>query len=59
MLEAVDAIVAAGFDIRPFAVKSRLLKRLVEQAASGSDFQVSAVSMSCEVCRRGRGQRRD
>ncbi len=47
MLEAVDAIVAAGFDIRPFQVKARLLKRLVEQAASGGDSQLSAVSASC------------
>ena len=34
-LEAVDAIVAAGFDFRPYPVKARLLKRLAEQAAAG------------------------
>ena len=39
MLEAVDAIFAAGFDIQPFQVKARLLKQLVSQSPSGDDFQ--------------------
>jgi formylglycine-generating enzyme required for sulfatase activity len=47
MLEAVDAIVAAGFDIRPFQVKARLLKQLVAQSISGDDFQLLTASASC------------
>ena len=43
MLEAVDAIVDAGFDIRPYPVKARLLKQLVEHGTA----QVSTVSASC------------
>ncbi len=43
MLEAVDAIVDAGFDIRPCPVKARLLKQLVEHGTA----QVSTVSASC------------
>jgi hypothetical protein len=41
-IEAVESIVAAGFDIRLFQVKARLLKRLLEQGVAGG--QVSAVS---------------
>jgi formylglycine-generating enzyme required for sulfatase activity len=47
MLEAVDAIVAAGFDIRPFQVKARWLKQLVAQSAVGDDFQLLTASTSC------------
>ena len=47
MLEAVDAIVAAGFDIRPFPVKARLLKQLVAQGAAGGSTQLSTISASC------------
>ena len=47
MLEAVDAIVAAGFDIRPFPVKARLLKQLVAQTAAGGGSQLSTVSACC------------
>ena len=47
MLEAVDAIAAAGFDIRPFQVKARLLKQLVAQSSSGGASQLSTVSASC------------
>ena len=46
MLEAVDAIAAAGFDIRPFAVKARLLKQLVGESTSGDASQISTVSAS-------------
>ena len=47
MLEAVDAIAAAGFDIRPYQVKARLLKQLVAQSSSGGAAQLSPVSESC------------
>ncbi len=47
MLEAVDAIVAAGFDIRPVQVKSRLLKKLVSQNTLDSAAQLSVVGASC------------
>ena len=47
MLEAVDAIAAAGFNIQPIAVKARLWKRLWEQASSGGAHQISTVSASC------------
>ena len=47
MLEAVDAIAAAGFDIRSVQVKSRLLKRLVEQGSLGGANQLSTFSASC------------
>ncbi len=47
MLEAVDAIAAAGFDIRPFAVKARLLKQLVGQSTLGDASQISTVSACC------------
>ncbi|MGA2622137.1 MAG: formylglycine-generating enzyme family protein, partial [Thermoguttaceae bacterium] len=45
MLEAVDAMVAAGFDIRPLQVKARLLKQLV--SVPGGATQVSAVITAC------------
>jgi formylglycine-generating enzyme required for sulfatase activity len=47
MLEAVDAIAAAGFNIQPIPLKSRLLKRLVEQGFSGGAGQISPVIASC------------
>ena len=47
MLEAVDAIAAAGFNIQPFQVKARLLKRLVEQSSSGGVSQISTFVGSC------------
>ena len=47
MLEAVDAIVAAGFDVQPFKVKARLLKQLVAQSALRGDSQLSAINASC------------
>jgi formylglycine-generating enzyme required for sulfatase activity len=47
MLEAVDAIADAGFNIQPCQVKSRLLKRLVEQGALGGASQHSAICASC------------
>ena len=47
MLEAVDAIFAAGFDIQPFQVKARLLKQLVSQSPSGDDFQLLTIGTSC------------
>jgi formylglycine-generating enzyme required for sulfatase activity len=46
MLETVDAILAAGFDIRPYKAKSRLLKQLVAQTASDNS-RLSTVSASC------------
>ncbi|MEI8373325.1 MAG: SUMF1/EgtB/PvdO family nonheme iron enzyme [Planctomycetota bacterium] len=46
MLEAVDAM-AAVFNIRPFQVKTRLLKRLLGQGSSGGTSQLSTVSASC------------
>ena len=47
MLEAVDAMDAAGFNIRPFQVKSGLWKRLVEQGSLGGASQPSTFSASC------------
>ncbi|MGO9114455.1 MAG: hypothetical protein ACLP9L_35000 [Thermoguttaceae bacterium] len=47
MSEAVDAMVAAGFEIWTVQVKSRLLKRLVEQGSSGVASQLSAICLSC------------
>ena len=47
MLEAVDAITAAGFTIPPYQVKSRFLKRLLEQDTLGSADQLSTVSAAC------------
>ena len=47
MLEAIDAIAAAGFDIRPFQVKAHLLKQVVAQSSSGGSGQISAVCESC------------
>jgi formylglycine-generating enzyme required for sulfatase activity len=47
MLEAVDALAVAGFQIQPFAVKARLLKQLVGQSTAGGATEVSAVSASC------------
>ena len=57
MLEAVDAIVAAGFDIRPYQVKARLLKRLAEQRRLAALLSFRASRLLPEVRRRGRGQR--
>ena len=45
MLEAVDAIAAAGFDIRPFPVKARLLeaaRRTKARRAALLSFRPSA-----------------
>jgi len=47
MLEAVDAIVAAGFDIRPSQVKARFLKQLLAQGSVGGASQLSAIGASC------------
>jgi serine/threonine-protein kinase len=47
MLEAVSTISAAGFNIQPAQVKSRLWKRLVVQVSSGSARQISTVAASC------------
>lgn len=47
MLEAVDAIGDAGFDIQPYQVKARFLKRLVEQALAGGATQLSTISACC------------
>ena len=46
MLEAVDTIVAAGFDIQPYSAKAGLLKRLVAQSALGTS-ELSTVSATC------------
>ena len=46
MLETVDAVVAAGFDIRSYPVKARLLKQLVAQGTPG-DSQFSIISATC------------
>ena len=47
MLEAVDAIAEAGFDIRPPQVKARFLKQLLTQGSVAGALQVSAVGASC------------
>jgi hypothetical protein len=47
MLEAVDAIAGAGFDIRPVIVKARLLKKMLETAPSGDASRVIVV---CGIC---------
>ncbi len=47
MLEAVDAIVAAGFDIRPYSAKARLLEQLLKQGAAGDGAEVSAIGAAC------------
>ena len=47
VLEAVDAIEAAGFNIQPIQVKLRLLERLVEHGSWDGARQVSVFSASC------------
>ena len=47
MLETVDAMAAAGFNIQPFQVKSFLLKRLAEHGFSRSASQISTFSATC------------
>jgi formylglycine-generating enzyme required for sulfatase activity len=47
MLEVVDAIAAAGFNIQSLQVKSRLWKRLWEQGSSGGASQISTLIPSC------------
>ena len=47
MLQAVDAMAAASFEIQPIQVKSRLLKRLVDQGSLGGAEQLSSFSASC------------
>ncbi len=47
MLEAVDAIAAAGFNVQPLQVKSRLWKRLLEQGSSGDAHPISTLIASC------------
>jgi len=47
MLEAIDAIVAAGFDIRPYPIKARWLIQLLAQCASVDDFVLLTVSTTC------------
>jgi formylglycine-generating enzyme required for sulfatase activity len=46
--EAVDSIVAAGFNLRPVRVKARLLKRALEQNPPSGD----QLSTTCEACTR-------
>ncbi len=46
VLEAVDAIIAAGFDIRPYAAKAKLLKDLLAQSTLGAS-ELSNVTASC------------
>ena len=47
MLEAVDAIAAAGFNIQPFQVKARFLERFLEQGSSGDVYGLSIFGESC------------
>ena len=47
MLEAVDAMAEAGFDIRPVLLKARLLKRLLEQGPPGGPAQLPAIYETC------------
>ena len=47
MLEAVDAIAAAGFNIQPFQVKARFLEQLVKQGPSGDAYGLSIFGESC------------
>jgi len=47
MLEAVDGMAAAGFNIQPFQVKARLVKQMVEGGLSGEASQLSAISEAC------------
>jgi len=48
MLEAVDAIAEAGFEIRPSQVKARFLKQLLAQRSEGGAAQLSAIGALCE-----------
>jgi formylglycine-generating enzyme required for sulfatase activity len=47
MLEAVDAIAAAGFDIKPNPLKSQLLIQLFKQNAVAEPIQCSSISSAC------------
>jgi len=47
MLEAVDVMAEAGFEIQPYVVKARWLKQLVTQAPSGDTAQLSARGAAC------------
>jgi hypothetical protein len=47
MLETVDAMTAAGFNVQPFQLKARLLGQLVEQGSSGGAGQLAAVVAAC------------
>jgi hypothetical protein len=47
LLEVVDAMMDAGFDVRPFALKARWLTQLAEQGEWSGTSQLSAFSTSC------------
>ena len=47
MLQAVDAIVTAGFDINPYKVKSSLLQQLMKQHATDDAKSCSTIGASC------------
>jgi hypothetical protein len=47
MLEAVDAMTTAGFNIQPFPLKAWLLKRLLDQNLPGGPVPLSVISDAC------------
>jgi formylglycine-generating enzyme required for sulfatase activity len=47
MLEVVDAIATAGFDIKPNTLKSQLLKQLFKQNAAAEASLYSGISTAC------------
>jgi formylglycine-generating enzyme required for sulfatase activity len=47
MLEAVDAMTTAGFNVQPIRLKARLLKQLAQQGSWSGVSQLSAFSASC------------
>ncbi|MGO8747017.1 MAG: SUMF1/EgtB/PvdO family nonheme iron enzyme, partial [Thermoguttaceae bacterium] len=47
MLEAVDAMTTAGFNVQPIPLKARLLKQLAEQGFWSGVSQLSAFSAVC------------
>ena len=47
MLEAVDAMTAAGFNVQPIPLKARLLKQLVEQGSSSGACATFGSHASC------------
>jgi formylglycine-generating enzyme required for sulfatase activity len=46
-LEAVDAMDGVGFDIHPFAVKSRMLKKIITNTPVPNGKQISEVAAAC------------